>query len=115
MDHSFFQSLFTCCDDGRLETRKLPAKERGFYEVEDLSGIDVFCQSNQGQNLYFGVALRGKENTGGKDNITQIPAVWCDVDYKDTPRERFIELYKTFPFKPSIPAGISNPSLVAIT
>ena len=102
MDKSFFQSLYSFCDIGKIEARALPSRKQQFFELEDISGIENFCRTNKPDNLYFGVALRKDDSSGGKDNISQMPAVWCDVDYKETPREVFIDRFKAFPFKPSI-------------
>jgi hypothetical protein len=53
------------------------------------------------QNCYFGVATRDGEG-GKKENIVQNPALWCDVDFKDTPADRLKETAKNFPFKPTV-------------
>ena len=70
--------------------------------MDNVSAAETFCQSNRVDNLYFGVGLRADDTNGGKDNLSHIPAVFCDVDYKDIPREIFIDRFKSFPFKPSI-------------
>jgi hypothetical protein len=89
---------------GFLNLRAI-GKERvhqAFYEWSDFENIEKFCAARiQSKNLYFGVATRDDKN-GKKENIVHIPALWCDVDFKDTPRDRLKELYEKFPTKASI-------------
>ena len=76
-------------------------KDRAFIDQSDPLEIDAFCEKNQKENIYFGVGTRDGKG-GEKTNVVNIPAVWCDVDFKDTPREIIAEKLKEFPFKPSI-------------
>jgi len=94
----FFETLFQCCD-GDIEIRPLPG-EQGFFPLDDLQGIESHCKRFDEKNLYFGVATRN--GCGKKENIVNIPAVWCDIDFKDTPREILADRLKKFPFNPSI-------------
>ena len=96
----FFKTVYGNCDTGKLELRALPSTERIHISPDDVNGIESFCEANKKDNLFFGVGLR---NGGGtKEHLTQIPCVWCDIDYKDTPRESLIVNLKNFPFKPSL-------------
>jgi replicative DNA helicase len=98
LDSNFFETLYQFCN-GNIEIRPLPG-EQGFFSLDDHKGIESHCKRFEGNNLYFGVATR---NGGGtKKHIVNIPAVWCDVDFKDTPREILADRLKSFPFTPSI-------------
>ena len=94
----FFKILYHFCETGNINIRPIPGTN-SFIPTDDLESIETVC-NQEGVNYYFGVALRN--NDGTKKGITEIPAVWCDVDFKDTPREILIEKIKQFPFKPTI-------------
>ena len=98
MDTGFFEKLYQFCE-GNLEIRPLPG-EQGFFALDDHQSIDAHCRKFSDKNLFFGVATR---NGGGtKEHVVNIPAVWCDCDFKDSSREIIAEKLKAFPFKPSI-------------
>lgn len=99
-EDNFFNHLFAHCD-GKIELRALPSKRRSFFPIDDYGGIADFCDKYSKENLYFGVATRDGQG-GRKDNIIHIPAVWCDVDFKETPKDELGKNLKCFPFKPSI-------------
>ena len=98
----FFQELYQYCN-GFIELRPLPnANDRIFIDCKN--GFDQvlsFCQRQQKNHLYFGVATRdGKGGTA--DNVLEVPAVWCDGDFDKTPKHILANNLKKFPFKPSI-------------
>jgi replicative DNA helicase len=95
---SFFKTLYQFCE-GEIEIRPLPG-EQGFFPIDGHKGIDSHCNNFAQSNLFFGVATR---NGGGtKEHVVNIPAVWNDGDFKQTPREVLADKLKHFPFKPSI-------------
>jgi len=101
MRDKFIKKLFEFCDN-YVEIRPLPnAGDRRFFSTYDHEGINNFCDKQHKSNLFFGAASRDGVN-GTKDNIINIPAVWTDLDFKDTPRTAARENLKKFPFKPSI-------------
>ena len=95
----FFSKLFQYCE-GKVEIRPLPGQP-GFFDIDDYASIDSHCSKRNSSNLYFGVGTRDGYS-GGKENLVNIPAVWCDCDFKDSSREIVAEKFKAFPFKPSI-------------
>ena len=95
----FFKTLYQFCD-GKVEIRPLPGKP-GFFDLDDHTSIKSYCSEHKTSNLYFGVGTRDG-NGGGKENLIDIPAVWCDCDFKDSSREIIAGKLKAFPFKPSI-------------
>jgi RepB DNA-primase N-terminal domain len=98
MQQQFIHKLHEHCE-GRIELRPIPG-QRDFIAPSDHSGIELHCRRNKGTNIFFGVATR--DGLGGKkDNIVDIPAVWADVDFKDTPKERLGKNLENFPYKPS--------------
>ena len=97
---TFFSTLYRFCD-GQLEFRALPSEKRTFTSLGDMASVDTFCQNHKDAHLYFGVATRDGQG-GTKANIVHIPALWTDIDYKDTPRELIAERLEQFPYKPSI-------------
>lgn len=97
---NFLQDLFQFCE-GSIEIRALPSRRREFFSIGDMAGIDQFCDRNREENIFFGVATRDG-NGGTEENIVHFPALWCDVDFKETPREILADRWKQFPFSPSI-------------
>lgn len=96
----FIQQLYQYCE-GYIEARCLPSRQQHFYQwSHDLNHLDRDL-SRAGENAYFGVATRDGKG-GGKENIVNIPALWCDIDFKDTPKDEAVNLIREFPFKPSI-------------
>lgn len=95
----FFNKLYPYCE-GQIEIRPLPG-EQGFFDIGDIAGIDLHCKRFEKSDLYFGMATRDGKG-GAKENTVQFPCVWCDVDFKDTPREIFAQNLINFPFKPSV-------------
>lgn len=103
--NDLFKKLYLRCS-GNIELRALPSTERTFISLGTdwqtiREQVDKFCQDNEGQNLYFGVATRDGKG-GTKGNVVSIPCVWADIDFKNTPEEEFKKKLKTFPFKPTI-------------
>ena len=96
----FFSHLYQHCE-GRIELRPIPSGVQAFFDADDHAGIEAFCLKHQHEHVYFGVGTRDGRG-GRKENVVEIPAVWCDVDYKDTPPERLAENLKKFPSNPSI-------------
>jgi replicative DNA helicase len=98
LDWRFFEILYQFCE-GNIEIRPLPGKQ-GFFPLDDHKEIENHCKLFADKNLYFGVATR---NGGGtKEHVANFPALWCDVDFKQTPRKILADRLKGFPFKPSI-------------
>lgn len=96
----FFETLYQFCDTGFIEIRKLPARTQDYIPLTNIKSMDNIC-AELDQNHYFGVALRNGQG-GTKENITQIPALWVDLDFKDTPIEIARQKISQFPFKPSL-------------
>jgi DnaB helicase-like protein/primase-like protein len=99
-NYQFFKSLYQFAN-GQIELRALPSRARTFVGIGDTVAIENFCQKHNYENIHFGVGTRDGDG-GTKKNIVSIPAVWTDIDFKDTPREIAWEKLKAFPFKPSI-------------
>jgi replicative DNA helicase len=99
IDTNFFQTLYQLCDEGNIELRTLPSRDRKFISLGQINEIGTFCNAET-EGYYFGVALRS--GGGTKADITQIPCLHVDCDFKDNPREILIEKVKQLPFKPSI-------------
>ena len=95
----FFHQLYKDCE-GLIEIRPLPGKSR-FFKIGEYDYIYKFCEIHHLSNLFFGVATR--DGVGGKkENIINIPTVWCDFDFKVTSKNILTEKLSNFPYKPSI-------------
>lgn len=97
VDTSFFEFLYQFCDEGKINIRPIPG-DNSFISPDGFPEIDAICNGNK--NYYFGVALR--DDDGTKEGITEIPACWVDIDFKNTPKDIARENLKKFPFKPSL-------------
>lgn len=101
------ETLYTECQ-GYLELRALKNKPKGgkqrrneFFLIGDHKGISGFLAGHKGWDCYFAVATR--DGAGGrKANIVSIPAVWCDVDFKDIPQGDADKRLADFPCPPTI-------------
>jgi hypothetical protein len=94
---NFFNAIYRHCDTagGNLEHRQLPSRRQRFIKVADAATTEL----PEDQNNYFGVALR---NGGGtKDHITEIPAAFVEVDFKDIPEDEIDRRLAQLPFKPT--------------
>jgi len=93
---NFFQAVYKHVTAGEIEIRELPSRKQHFYPVAEVTTLKF----SQKENVFFAVATR---NGGGtKEDILQIPCLWCDLDFKELPREQAeLNLSKT-PLKPSI-------------
>lgn len=94
----FFNAIYRNCDTagGNLEHRQLPSRRQRFIKLADAATMEL----PEDQNNYFGVALR---NGGGtKNHITEIPAAFVDVDYKDIPEDEIDRRLTQLPFKPTL-------------
>lgn len=100
MNKEFTTALFHHCE-GYIEMRALPGKKRSFAKVDDPTAVAAFCSQHQGQNLFIGVATRDGKG-GAKKNIIDIPAVWVDIDFKDTPMDQVGDGLAKVQFAPSI-------------
>lgn len=101
----FFKSMYAECK-GKIELRAIAIADgkppvRNFFRTTDMQGINTFCRKNQGCELYFGIATRDGQ-AGRKQNIVDFTAVYCDIDFKNTPIEKANESLKYFPIQPSI-------------
>lgn len=83
----FLEGLYRNCElEGDFfNVRKLPTeieKQSSFF-LQSIDEVQRFVEREGGdRNLYFGVGLRGEESGLGSA-VTQIPAVWVDIDAKD--------------------------------
>lgn len=99
---AFFRALYENCE-ALVEFRPIPGRSEFFPQhlYETPHHVVRYCAQNKGRNLYFGVGTRDGEG-GRKRNLVEIPAVWADIDFKDTPPQRIRENITAFPFRPSM-------------
>jgi len=79
----FFNSLYNN-SEGYIEIRAISNNKKSiFIKTSDLGlKIDkVIEEFNEKYNCYFGVALRGINNNGKKENCTVLTALFVDIDY----------------------------------
>jgi len=91
---------------GMLEMRALGGQGRPWVEFcspGEFTRIHSFevTATLQKHDVYFGVNLRDGHG-GKKGNLTALVAVWCDLDFKTTPKEAALKALREFPFKATI-------------
>jgi hypothetical protein len=74
---------------------------REFAGVSDFATIERFALEHRLDNVFFGVGTRDRSGGGCKSNVVDIPALWADVDFKDTPPSATAEALSSFPYRPS--------------
>src|SRR5690606_1795718 len=100
---SILTTLYDECE-GLLELRAFrgPTRPREFFDLSDKAGISKFLKEHKQFDLYFAVATRKDRTSGKKENILHIPAVWVDIDFKETPEHVAIKSIVEFPLQPTI-------------
>lgn len=98
MENEFFEFLYEYCK-GKVNIRPIPGGNE-FHPSDCFEWLAGVMNHHKGKNLYFGVATRDGKG-GGKQNIVNIPALFIDLDLKETPRETVINRFKEIPLKPS--------------
>lgn len=80
----FFEELYRHCEGGFVEFRIIPNEGElsRFFVPLDKFKMPTFPSD---RHSYFGLATRETNKDGTKANILQIPALWCDIDFKETP------------------------------
>ncbi len=84
-------------DDGR--PRRQP--------VDSIEKAATLASESEGVNVYVGIATRasgGKEkNEGGKANLREVRALWCDIDFHAEGDEALaVDALQSFPHPPSM-------------
>lgn len=99
---SFVEAVFRY-PDGLVEIRSLPNRRQRYFEITDVHGMwqHALQEMAREQNIFVGVATRDGQG-GGKQNIVHSPAVWVDIDYKDTPQNQAERLVTDFPLPPTM-------------
>lgn len=83
----------------KVNLRFLPSAENYFLELEALDKIPEILKTHSKEGAYFQIAMC--DGRGGKGNITEIPALWVDVDFKKGFGPEEFEKLPGTPFRPS--------------
>jgi len=98
---AFFRALYENCE-ALIEFRPLPGVGEFFPSdlYNHIEHVERYIELQSRKNIYFGIGTR--DGSGGtKRNIVEIPAVWSDCDFKDTPPDQLKQNLARFPFRPS--------------
>jgi hypothetical protein len=103
----FFEALWGGVGAGFIELRPLvkggqPSGDRAWFAWP--GELDAFLAKALPikTNVYFGVGLRKGRGKGKAEDVGALTAVWVDIDYKVTPKEKVFETLKGFPVRPSM-------------
>ena len=89
----FLETLFRP-DDGLIECRALPGKDRVFVKPGQAGRIQRFAEQHKAENIFFGVASRADTSSGRLENCTVVRALYSDIDFKTSEvRDPNIPLY----------------------
>jgi hypothetical protein len=102
----FFRTLYKECESGFINLRFIrdPRVENLFVNINELDTIPSIVKAHAGQNAFFGVGLR-RLGDGTKNGITEIPALWADLDLgkmTETARADTLARLSGFPLRPSL-------------
>jgi hypothetical protein len=87
---------------GSIEMRAFRGDKlrRDFFEIEDFKAISQWLNLYRDWNCFHGVGTR--DGNGGRiENVVDLPAVWADIDFKNTPKTEAWKRIKDFIFPPS--------------
>ena len=87
--------------DGYVNVRTLPPVEQTFVPVADVAGLEAFVKPRRDRNCYFGVATRRTPHDGSLANCGMLPALFADVDFKDSSEEEARERLSKFALEPT--------------
>lgn len=94
----YLETLFGQCTKGYIEIRPFPVgSDRKWIPINNITNPTI----PEDKDIYVGVATREK-GKGTKEDIVEIPAVWVDIDFKDTTKEEVEKHLDTFKLEPSI-------------
>jgi hypothetical protein len=102
MLREFVGALFAGIEAGDIECRALPSRICRFYPVRRPEGLAAFVREHRHENVYVGVATRRDDRSGKLENCLQLPALYVDLDFKQTPESDARAALAGFPFPPSL-------------
>lgn len=92
---------------GLIEVRAKPVHDghgapRCFLAHDDANRLTQFVGDHlHGHHLFFGVATRRDDTNGTLANCVDLPALFCDLDFKHTPEAEARRRLSEFPLAPS--------------
>ncbi len=96
----FFPALFAG-NQGLIEFRALPSKARVFCRIGDEVPIARFLAVHHAENVYFGVATRINATGGSLKNCGALPALFVDLDFKQSSEPEARARLQAYPLTPS--------------
>ena len=88
--------------EGYANVRTLPPVKQAFFPVTDADAIEAFVKPRLDRNCYIGVAVRRTPGDGSLANCSALPALFADIDFKDSTEERARGRLASFSHRPSI-------------
>ena len=118
----FLQTIYNGASSGWLTVWTLPDKKTAYFPVIKINDVAVYAESlTETHDIYYGVGLRGKKlgknQRGGNEDVTVIPALWSDIDiqspaHKETALpptiEDALDFLDSLPLKPSLVVNSGN-------
>ena len=95
---NFFSAIFKYVGEGQIEIRQISPDgkvKQSFHETNEMALLEL----SKTENVYFTPATR--DGGGRKEHIEQIPCLFCDIDFKDTPESKAQKLIAEYPLQPT--------------
>jgi hypothetical protein len=70
--------------EGFINVRTLPPVEQAFIPIDQPAALEDFVKPRRDRNCYVGVAARLTANDGTLTNCGGLPAIFADLDFKDS-------------------------------
>ena len=93
-------AMYSGCT-GRVEFRAFPTKSQKFFARDDFAGMAAFVRGHRDENVFNGIATRKSDESGALPNCGELPALFADIDFKDTPETEARERLANVPLTPS--------------
>jgi hypothetical protein len=87
--------------EGFANVRTLPPVEQTFVPVHDADGLEAFVKPRRDRNCYLGVAARLSPGDGSLQNCGPLPALFADLDFKDSTESAARAKLAAVPLPPS--------------
>ena len=99
--HDFLSAVYDGIE-GYVNVRTLPPVEQAFIPVTAADEIEAFVEPRRDRNCYIGVAARRTPGDGSLVNCGSLPALFADIDFKDSTEDEARRRLARFGLKPNV-------------
>jgi hypothetical protein len=101
---AFLEALYDGIDTALfIDVRAWPPVQEAFFPISDFAALEEFVKPRRGRSdVYFGVAARLSGHDGSLEGCGPLPALFCDLDFKDGDGAEARQRLASTPLRPSI-------------